>query len=244
MTNHINSIFRIHRLLTNIPPSAQNTQVLEVWAKVFEVNESETNKKASAVSERLGWVLREIESAKMELQNTGHPIKLYEDVLNDLELAFSPMQLPSTWNYVQQYIGEKNMHTLAIYSQVIPDEETLINTEELNELYARISELESFLVNSELPNRLLGLIQRHINLIKQALAEYPIAGAKALVEARRAAYGELFEYPEVLYDTSSETIKLTEIWSDLNKIADGAIKAEGIYQLAKNAWPLLENFMK
>ena len=81
MTNNINSIYRIHALLTKIPPVTQNTQVLEVWVQLFELTESNPNKKAATVAERLGWLLREVELAKSELKNTGHSANLYESAL-------------------------------------------------------------------------------------------------------------------------------------------------------------------
>ena len=193
MTNNINSIYRIHALLTKIPPVTQNTQVLEVWVQLFELTESNPNKKAATVAEQLGWLLREVELAKSELKNTGHSANLYESALIHLEQAFSPMLLSNSWNSVQQYLDAQTLQTLAIYSQVVPNEEELIKQDDLNELYARIAELEEFLKTSELPSRLQTLIERHINLIRQALAEYPIAGAKALIEARRSAVGELLE---------------------------------------------------
>jgi hypothetical protein len=242
MINNINSIYRIHALLTKIPSVTQNTQVLDVWAQLFELNEPDPNKKAAAVAERLGWALREVELAKLELKNTGHSANLYEGALDHLQHAFSPMLLPNTWNNVQQYLVAQTLQTLAIYSQVVPNEEDLIKEDALSELYARISELEEFLKNSELPSRLQILIERHISLIRQALAEYPIAGAKALIEARRSAVGELLElkgqFKEVPKD-SPELKKLSELWENVNTVADTALKVYGLIEIGQKVIELL-----
>ncbi|MDI1308171.1 MAG: hypothetical protein PSV17_01885 [Methylotenera sp.] len=242
MNNNINSIFRIHALLTKIPSVAQNTQVLEVWAQLFELTESDSNKKAAVVAERLGWLLKEVDLAKSELKNTGHPASLYESVLIHLEHAFSPMLLPSIWSSVQQYLDAQTIQTLAIYSQVVPNEEELIKEYDLNELYARISELEEFLKNSELPIRLQTLIERHINLIRQALAEYPIAGAKALIEARRSAVGELLELKHQFNDVPKKSVelnKLSELWENVNAVADNALKGYGLIEIGQKVIDLL-----
>lgn len=242
MSNNINSIYRIHKLVSNIPAVQQNTQVSEVWAQIFELNESNPNKKSAAVAERLGWALRELDLARLELLSTGHPESLYENAINHLEHAFSPMLLSNTWNSVQQYLVAQTLQTLAIYSQVVPNEEELIKEDDLNELYARISELEDFLKKSELPSRLQSLIQRHINLIKQALAEYPIAGARALLEARRAAYGEFFEITafENAKNGSESWGKLEKIWELANKAIDGAIKVDAAIQIADKVSTLIK----
>ena len=125
---------------------------------------------------------------------------------------------------------------------VATSEEELIKQDDLNELYARISELEEFLKNSELPSRLQTLIERHINLIRQALAEYPIAGAKALIEARRSAVGELLELKGQFKDVpknSAEINKLSELWDNFNTDADTALKVYGLIEIGQKVIELL-----
>lgn len=242
MSNNINSLYRIHKLVANIPAVQQNTQVSEVWARIFEINESNPRKKAALVAERLGWALQELETAQLELFNTGHSESLYEKAVSDLEHAFSPMLLSNTWNNVQQYLAAPTIQTLAIYTQVVPNEEELIQDDDLNELYARISELEEFLKSSKLPNRLQTLIKRHINLIRQALAEYSIAGAKALIKARRSAIGELIELKGQFDDVSKESVelnKLAELWEKVNNVADTALRVSGLIEIGKKVIELL-----
>jgi hypothetical protein len=197
MAKHINSVYRIHALISNIPSPPENTQVVEVWAQLFKLDSLSPNKKASAVTDRLSWVLRELELSYEQLKNTGHSESLYQDAITHLEHAFSPMLLPNQWPNVRQYLTQETLKTLAIYSETLPDEEVLITDDDLNELHTRVAELETFLENSTLPNRLLELIKHHLSLIKQALEEYPIAGAKALIKARQAAFGEIFEAQDI-----------------------------------------------
>lgn len=187
-------------------------------------------------------MLQELENARLELINTGHSENLYENAIGHLENAFSPMLLPSTWSNVEQYLVPQTLQTLAIYSQVVPNEEELIKDDDLNEIYAHISELEVFLESSELPSRLQSLIERHINLIRQALAEYPIAGAKALIEARRSAIGELVELKGQFEDVpkdSPELKKLSELWENVNTVADTSLKVYGLIELGQKVIELL-----
>lgn len=242
MSKNINSIYRIHTLLSKIPSATQNTQASEVWAQIFELNELNPNKKSAAVAERLGWVLRELELAKLELINTNQSESIYEKIITSLENAFSPLLLGASWNSVQQHLLPQTIEALAIYSQVVPNEEVLIKEDELNELYARISELENFLENSELPSRLQSLIRRHISLIRLALAEYPIAGAKALIQARRNAVGELLELKGQFKDVpkdSPELNKLSELWENVNTVADTALKVVGLIEIGQKVIELL-----
>lgn len=245
MALNINSAFRIHSLITALPSANDSTQVLEVWSQLFDITEPNPIKKATAVTERLMWVNKELEIAHLQLKKSTFSTSLYEVPISQLENAFSPMLLNAQWHSVRQYFAPDTLKALAFCIEVLPDEEANITSEHLGELYARIEELEVFLENSNLPVRLQTLIRRHLSLIRQALAEYPIAGAKALLEARRAAYGEFFEVTEVFTeDSSAEVSKLKEVWSTLNKIIDGAIKIDGLAQIAEKNWPLLRNLLE
>ena len=245
MNNNINSISRIHEILLSIAGTSDQRRVLDVWAQAFDVNETEDIKKAALVSEKLVLLLEELELAKNEIEKKFTK-NAYNTMVESLNNAFSPMLLPAGWNSIQHYLSSDVMASLAIYREALPNEEQSINIEELNELHARMSELEIFLESSSLPDRVIQLIKRHIKLIREALSNYKITGAIALIEARRASYGEFFEVKEILQkDYNPEEIsKLKAIWSGLNKLTDGALKAYGLYEIGKEALPAFEQFLK
>jgi hypothetical protein len=54
MPKHLNSAMRLQDLLRQAEHFQDNIQVLETWAKILGVNESNPNKRATQVSERLG----------------------------------------------------------------------------------------------------------------------------------------------------------------------------------------------
>lgn len=245
MDSKINSVSRIHEILLNIAGASSQTSVLDVWAQTFEVNEADGIKKATLVSEKLVLLLNELQLAENEIAKSFSEAA-YSRLIVNLNNAFSPMLLSANWNSVHQYLSVDIMSSLAIFREALPNEEQSINIEELNELHARISELENFLENSSLPDRVIQLIKRHIRLIREALSNYKITGAKTLIEARRAAYGEFFEVKEVLQENYNpdEIVKLKTIWSQLNKLTDGALKIYGLYEIGKEALPALEQFLK
>lgn len=245
MSNKINSVSRIHETLLSVTGASTQTSVIDVWAHTFDVKETDTLKKAALVSEKLVLMLDELQLAENEISKTFSNAA-YAKLITSLNNAFSPILLSASWNSVQQYLSSDVMSSLAIFREALPNEEELISADELNELHARISELENFLENSSLPERVIQLIKRHIALIREALSNYKISGAKALIAARRAAYGQFFEVNEVLNpDFNPEEIsKLKIIWSTVNKLTDSALKAYGLYEIGKEALPALEQFLK
>ncbi|MGZ8269694.1 MAG: hypothetical protein ACXW1T_00780 [Methylophilus sp.] len=243
MNNKINSLSRIHDILLSLDGVLTQSAVVDVWSQAFELTSIEGVKRVSLVSEKLILLLDEVELAENKLA-LNYPSKTYNSMVGNLNNAFSPMLLGTTWGSVKQYLAPDVMMAIQILRETLPNEEELIKPEELNELHARLSELETFLEKSVLPERVVGLIKRHIKLIREALSNFSITGAKGLVEARRASYGEFFEVKEILQSKDKHEIsELKAIWEMVNKITDGALKVYGLYELSKETVPLLENFI-
>lgn len=102
----------------------------------------------------------------------------------------------------------------------------------------QVQELEKLLATSTIPSSLRELIAHHIKIIRKALAEYPIAGAKALREAARTAIGDFVEAQDTIntHRDSPEVTKLGAIWKHVNDAAGIALKTEKLAQLAQKAW--------
>lgn len=244
MPNNINSASRLVQLLQSVPSAADNTQVLDVWANFFSIEEQNTNKKSSIVAERLNAMSRELEIVQEQMRNANFSENLYESCITNLEHAFSTMLLPATWGQVRQYLKRETFVALSFCGEILSDEESQIDAHELSEIRLQVKELQTLLINSQLPQRLRILIQHHIDLIFKALDEYPITGAKALREAARTALGEIIEVKDVISENreSQEVNKLGNVWNRVNQTADAALKAEKLAQLGQKVWETLGNF--
>ncbi|CAG0967922.1 hypothetical protein RHDC4_01093 [Rhodocyclaceae bacterium] len=155
------------------------------------------------------------------------------------------MLLGGAWNQVKQYLLRETFVALAFCTEIIPDEESNISEEALAEISNLVADLRSSMEDANISPRLHELIDHHISLIERAIAEYPIAGAKALREAARTGLGELIEVREVLKeekDTPSVN-KLGTAWKRVNETADIALKAEKLSQLGQKAWAFLEDIL-
>lgn len=244
MPKNINSASRLHSLLEQTLSEADNTRVLDVWAKLLGVNESNANRKAALVSERLRWMYRELDLVDKQMRESGYSENLYAGAISNIEHSMSAMLLPGSWNSAKQYLTSDTLLSLAYCSEILPDEESQISVDELGQIQLLVDELCASLSASKLPPRLVALIQHHIELIQRALAEYPITGAKALREAARTGLGELIEVKEIAKDSrdTPEMSKLGAAWKKVNEAADIALKAEKLAQLGQKAWIALENF--
>ncbi|MEW6679070.1 MAG: hypothetical protein AB1421_14230, partial [Pseudomonadota bacterium] len=245
MPLHTNSASRLKALLSKALGESDGTQVMEVWARLFGIVEDNQNKKAALVSERLRWMYHETESISKQMKATGYSDHLYSGAIANIEHALSTMILPGSWNQAKQYIKRETILALDFCSEILPDEESQISEEDISCIRNLVSELRELLQASELPTRLIDLIQHHIDLISRALDGYPISGAKTLREAARTGLGELIEIKEAVEAsrTAPEISKLGETWKKVNSVADAALKIEKLAQLGQKAWAAIEGLI-
>ena len=241
MPKNINSASRVHSLLQQTSSEAENTQILEVWAKLFSIKESNLNLKAVLVSERLRWIYKELELITTQMRDSNFSESLYADAITNVEHAISTMILSAGWSNSKQYLRPETLKALEFCSEILPDEESQISPDELMQIQKLVDELSESLTKSKLPPRLIALIKHHIELIERALAEYPITGAKALREVARTGLGEIIEIKDEVSTSQDapEISKLGELWKTVNKYTDAALKIEGLAQLAETIKTLL-----
>lgn len=247
MPHHRNSASRLHAFISALPHHADNTQVLSAWAKAFVVEGADGTRQARLVTEQLSLLANEIDFVRSGMAQANFSQHLYDSALSALEAALSPMQLPSSWNSVRQYFKPEYMLALQFCSEILPDEEDEISQEDLDSIQTLVTELEELAGSaSSAPVRLKRLLGSQAANIRGALVGYRIAGAKALRDAVRASYGELVEAKDIIAEhrDSPEVSKLAEAWSKVNKVADAALKIDGVAQLGHRAWLFIESVIQ
>ena len=238
MPKNINSASRLVALLKSIPAHPDITQTLEVWANLFHIKEQKPHRKSHIVTERLSAMNREIDLVQDQMRTANFSESLYADAVTHIENAFSAMLLSGTWNQARQYLTPETFVALSFCGEILPDDESIIEPSELESIATQVQGLEDSLVVSTLPPRVLVLIKHHIALIRHALAEYPIAGAKSLREVARTALGEIVEIKDIVtaHRETPEIGKLLAVWKQVNEAADIALKAEKIAKIGQKAW--------
>lgn len=244
MPKNINSASRLVSLLRNIPAHPDNTQSLEVWARLFEITEENPNRKSIAVTDRLSVMYRELEIVRDEMEKANFSEDLYLATLTRLEHAFSAMLLPASWNSVRQYLTPDTFTALAFCGEILPNEESQIDPDEITEIKALLEDLETFLNDSDLPPRLQALVSNHIRLMREAFAEYPISGAKALKKVSHAAHGEIIEIKKTIDANCNnpEIKKLDGVWKKFNNATNTALKIDRLAELGQKAYETIGGF--
>jgi hypothetical protein len=242
MPKHNNSASRLHALFSQLKDLTDHTQVLSAWLQVFAISESTPRRQAHEVTRRLDTVSRELGLVSSGMSQGSYSPSLYESAISAFEEAASPLLLPHPWSNLRQHLTSENLLSLAFCSEILPDEESVIFWEDLQEILGLVSELRQAAQIGSIPGSLRALLLHHVDLIERAVAAYPITGVKALREAAQAALGELVESQDEVAEHSNrpEVSKLAQIWKKVGEVADGVLKADKLVQVGHKAWNLIE----
>lgn len=241
---HINSASRVHAILSSAIAQPDKA-AWGVWADVFAVKGADDTETAELVFERLLWLQLEVQVLQAQTRGAGLSEHLYASAFARIRSSISALTLPSGWQGIKGNLTPDVLVALAFLNEMLPDEESAISEEDLQQIKQQVAELGATLKEENVPEGLRRLVEHHLTLIAQALAQYRIFGARALREAGRTALGEIIEQKDTVEGAKqTETVtRLGKLWKKVNSAADAALKAEKLAQLGHKAWEAVSGLL-
>lgn len=227
MAININSAYRVKEILKTISAKPDKTPCHDVWAEVFNIVEPDASRKNFRISRCLADLHDEVELVRSEMLKLGYSPELYSSSLNSCNHVFAVQLITSQWASPKQHIKPEVLIALGFCSEILPNEEELVDTTNLEELAAMAVELKSILANSTLPPYTIHTIEKHLNKIEEAISKYRAVGSKALEDVVQSAYGEVIANEEMFKEAkgSPEVQKLSVIWQKAKTVLDGVVSA-------------------
>lgn len=242
MYKHNNSAARIHALLTKATSHQSDKALYQVLADVFDVHGATEAETGQLVLPRLNWFYVELELLEGQVRSSQLSAHLYDGAFSRVRMVISPINLASSWSSMRGNLTPDVLLAIAFCSELLPDEEAGIPPGELAEISAEVDALSDLVRESSVPDALRQLIEHQLQLIRIALNQYPIQGAKAFREAGRTALGEIVEAKATtgaLVQDAQELSRLGKLWKRVNTATDVALKIEKVGQLGYRAWEAL-----
>lgn len=251
MAKNINSAYRIKEIINSARNKAENINTHEVWADIFGIKEADQNRKNFSISRCLADLHDEVEHVRSEMQRLGYSVNLYNSSLNKCNSVFAVHAIMSSWKSLKQQITPEVAIALGFCSEILPNEEDLLDEESLEQLRKLAKDLRETLEKSTLPQYTISIIQKHLVKIEEALTTYKIVGAKALDEVLQAAYGEVIANEAIFEQAkgSTELSKLSLMWQKTKSVLDGIATSndrlgaiQGMAEKGQKVIEFLENF--
>lgn len=227
MATNINSAYRIYNIFNDsLDKYRENQQVVDVWAEVFDITENEHLQKSFQVLEKLTLLKKEMENSAYLMSNSNISQDTYSIVFTSLKNVLNPQLLYHQWNSVKAQMKNETMNLLKICSELIPDEEDIISDEEIEGIKREIESLEKHVEEGKYSDVLKNFVKEQLTLLKTAISNYKIQGAKAFNQSYYDAHTILFKNVEVFKDKDSKTIlkKIGTIWNQVLSIYERVSK--------------------
>ena len=251
MPKNINSAYRIKEILSSVGKMQDNTHMHVAWAEIFSINEKDKHKRIFSISRCLADLHDEVEFIRSEMLKLGYSTDLYTSSLDRCNNVFAVQSVTLTATNLKQHITPEVSVALGFCSEILPNEEDLIDEASIEELRKMASELRESLNNSTLPPYTINIIEKHLNKIEDAISTYKAIGAKALEEVMLAAYGEAIASEAVFVEAknSEQMSLLSKIWKKTKTILDGAVDTnkklgamQGMTEKGLKVLEFIENF--
>ena len=227
MSVNINSAYRIRNVLEGVKSNPDTVKVFDVWSELFDIDEDDVNLRNFSISTHLSELHSEVENIKREMGKLDFSSNLYLPSLSKCNSVFAVHVVMNNWNAVNKNITDEVMTVLGFCQEILPDEEELIDQEDLEQLKSMAQDLRETLEKSKLPDRALAIIRKHLEKIEAAISSYQAVGAKAFEETIKSAYGEVIANGDIFEEAknSKELGKLAAIWQRTKSALDGVVSA-------------------
>lgn len=227
MAVHINSAYRVREVLKMISKKPDKTPCHEVWAEVFKIEESDLSRKNFRISRCLADLHDEVELVRSEMLKLEYSPELYASSLNSCNSIFAVQQVTGQIVSLKQNIKPEVLITLGFCSEILPNEEELIDVTNLDELAKMATELKAKLASSTLPQYTISIIEKHLNKIEEAISKYRAVGSKAFSEVIQSAYGEVIDNGDIFKESKDtpEVQGLANMWQKAQTVLDGVVSA-------------------
>lgn len=226
-----------------------------IWAEIFEIPSSGQHVEDDVVA-CLQAIRFELDLLRMKLLTLDASEELLQPGLPRFRNATSTVHLNQSWNGLREETSRPENRVFLLWANwaLRGEEEDSMLPDELASLKNDLDAMEAKLVSTELSSYLRDFLQRQINVIRNALRIYPIAGVKPIESALQQVTGayaidknlveaecaKASQPARNLFSQAGHVIsKVAEAVDRVDKIRKAG---EGIYGLAAKVAPMLISF--
>lgn len=185
VSQNYNTAARLHRLMSMAKQQPQGESTVNAWARLFNIPPKEHNRRYMAVTQKLQLVLGEVDRLEQQMQSTPLRPHTYQEPLEQLRKALDATAMTNHFSQYTQYINDFTLNALDTYADLLPSQGEPIDEDELRELAKTLAELRGQVEESEsLPEDIRSFLLRQIQVLQDALNNYPIMGSAAFLQAQ------------------------------------------------------------
>ncbi len=224
-----NSARRILNILNKLPNAASNDTAFIAWSRALDTVENISQQDIHELQRKLGLLKKELDLLQNSMSLTTFSGSLYLPYIKRISETVSIANLDSAWaNYANQ-LGPEVMLCMRYCSEILPSDPN-VKFEELEELLSKIKSFRQEINNSSLPNFTCQFVNSQIDIIENAILDFPIKGGIAVKQAFAEGFSDLSDKADSLAEDEviAVTSKIGGYWKDLKKAGDEFVIADRV----------------
>lgn len=229
MTSFANSGQRILNIAHEALKQNEKLPTAEAWANVLGLEAKTAKSDPHDVNQQLVLLRKELDLLEEKMSATEFSAPLYKPYIKRVRNAVTPGNITATWNNYKQQFTAETILALRYCSEILSDEPEC-DFEELENLLSKLSEFEQNLDSTSVNEPTYRFVKSQIEIIKNAIRNYPVAGGSAIRTAFSEGFSDLNAKAEELRDKEQGefTTKIGGFWRDLKSAGKEFVEADRI----------------
>ena len=229
LTDFSNSGQRILNIAQAARQKNDKLSAAEVWAGVLGLEAKSATSDPHEVNQQLVLLRQELDLLEVQMKGSKFSESLYVPYIGRVRSAVTPSNITATWNNYKPQFTAETILALRYCAEILPDEPES-SFEELEHLLSKLSEFEQNLDSTSMNGPTYRFVKSQIEIIKNAIRNYPISGGAAIQKAFSEGFSDLNAKSEDLVneEQTSVTAKVGEFWRDLKSAGGEFVEANRI----------------
>lgn len=213
---------RIRSHLYKVLNTGNGLTAAQAWAGAFGIDQKQANEDPHDVLNKLGLLRVQLDNVETEMKKTKFTESLYIPHINNIRKTITVSSIASDWANFRPLLNPEAMLAIGYMAEIIECEPE-VNIDELNKILEKIEILKIELEQSNIGDPTFGFIIGQLNIIKNAILEYPIKGAQAIKSAFKEGITDIMEKSSNLKGNEdiNTNHKLMGIWKSFKAVGEG-----------------------
>ena len=206
MAERENSAFRLYRFIQRMVPQPDNMPTAQVLLNAFGIEKTSSAREQNAIFARVSFLLfTELELLVSELKRHDYS----DEAINPITAPFDRLSAggwAATWNHNKGGFAASliALRPIAETPNLLTDDGVAVSKDELAALSKDIEALRQEVQISDLPETVKEFILRQLDIISDAMRDYPLAGVKAFKKAAETAIFHEAAHSEIVTQYSEK----------------------------------------
>jgi hypothetical protein len=224
-----NSAKRILNILNKLQNATSGDSAFIAWSKALDTIKQIPKKDPHELQRKLGLLKNELDLLEASMSSTEFSKPLYLPYIERIKTTVSITNLDSPWtNYVGQ-LGSDVILCIMFCSEILPSDPN-VKFDELNELLNKIKSFREEISSNNLPPSTNRFVHSQLDIIENAILDFPIKGGIAVKQAFTAGLSDLSDKEDSLAKDEATLVisKVGTYWKDLKKAGDEFVATDRI----------------